>query len=122
MQTAEGKVPAHFMGAGEEVQGSRTPSGSEGLRLVTEPAADRGRGWAPPPEITEGSMSAFTVQSYVPVTTPIRAFVVPDNVAIDVLTDQFPGVGPGDYVQVDENDAPIRSWKKTEFEAAYQLG
>lgn len=65
-------------------------------------------------------MSQFTVQNFIPITTTIRAFVVPEGYAMDVLTDQFPGVSTGDYIQVDENDAPIRAWTKAEFEAAYQ--
>lgn len=65
---------------------------------------------------------AFEIKTYVPITPPpVRAFEVPADVTIDVLTDQFPEAVAGDYIQVDEQDKPVRAWTKAEFEASYQL-
>ena len=64
--------------------------------------------------------SPFITKTYVPVATQsIKAFEVPSDVAIDVLTDQFPSAQPGDYIQVDDAGTPLRAWTKSEFESTY---
>ena len=63
----------------------------------------------------------FEITSFVPRTNAtVRAFRVPDNVSIDVLTDPYPAAQPGDYIQVDDNGTPTRAWTATEFEATFQ--
>lgn len=67
--------------------------------------------------------SPVQVQQYLPVETPVHifAFEIPENLTIDVLTDDQEAAGPGDFVQVDATGAAIRAWKRDAFLAAWRL-
>lgn len=64
------------------------------------------------------------IRSYVPLATQSKfAAVVPADLNIDVITDQFPAAVPGDYIEYAdaEGTTPVRAWAKAEFDALFAL-